>query len=694
MCLALAGQICNNSPQKVIGRATERSLDSSNMFPTWSTFCVAFFGVFCVACFAQRAAVPGSPRGTPYRIDLAQYNQALLPRVRTLLGAAELAEEQYVPYFELLPEYRDRLSGNFLLDGFARARDAARCLTCMSSSYLFLSYYNETIVDGRGDTERVWTFAKRICRLLGFKQYLCEGVVNMNGQVIEYVLRNRRPFPEPEDICQIFLQEQDCVRDGRSITEAALYRSVDITPPAEEQEEQVRSRMFAPPDAGGSCSANPAPKKSPLTIVHLTDIHYDPEYVVGVNADCKAEACCRTLPDLAPATPETAAGYWSDYRDCDTPWHGVVDVMEHIRRQHPKIDAIYFTGDIVHHFTWNTSIETNEGAMRQVFDLMKRVFPGVPLYPVLGNHESHPANLYAPHDVEASYRMDYLYDFIADQWADWLPIKDIRPTLTEGGYYTVRTPYSVRIIGLNNNPCFVHNFWLFYSLDYFMPQLQWLHDTLLQSERDNERVHILAHVPSYDDSCFIGWTREYRKIVERFAHIIAGQFNGHSHVDEFNLYYSRDDPSRAVSVAWNGGSTTTFTKLNPNYKVFQFDPVTFEPLEQETWMYNLTDANLTPDQRPSWYRLYSFKSYYQLPDLSVDSLHRLVQRFAQSEQQLHRYWQAKQKYSDPLLQEGCTSTCLRNALCAIVRTEHDDERACELLYERAAQSNATTIQSG
>uniref|UniRef100_A0A182NUB6 Saposin B-type domain-containing protein n=1 Tax=Anopheles dirus TaxID=7168 RepID=A0A182NUB6_9DIPT len=675
--------------QKVIGHGAVQSI--AEMLPHGSLFAVLVLGVFCTAGVHVQAAgnTPGSPRGSPYRIDLAQYNQALLPRVRTLLEAAELAEEESVPLFELLPEYRERLSGNFLIDGFARARDATRCLTCMSTSYLFLSLYNETIVDGQGNTERVWTIARRICRLLGFKRYLCEGVVSLNGAVIEYVLRHRTPFPEPEDICQVFLQELDCVRDGRNIIEAALFRSVEITPPDE------ATLVASTRDQPGSCPSADLPphrkyRKAPLTIVHLTDIHYDPEYVVGVNADCKAEACCRPLPGLGVATEANAAGYWGDYRDCDTPWHGVVDVMEHIRRQHPKIDAIYFTGDIVHHFTWNTTIETNEDAMRQVFDLMKHTFPGIPIYPILGNHESHPANLYAPHTVEQSYRTDYLYNFIAKQWADWLPIDKIRPTLAEGGYYTVRTPFGLRIIGLNNNPCFVHNFWLFYSLDYYMPQLQWLHDTLLAAERANERVHILAHVPSYDDSCFVGWTREYRKIVERFAHIIAGQFNGHSHVDEFNLYYKRDDPAaRPVSVAWNGGSTTTFTKLNPNYKVFQFDPVSFEPLEQETWMYNLTEANLTPDSRPSWYRLYSFRDYYQLEDMSLDSLHRLVLQFARSEPHLERYWRAKQKYSDPLLQDGCTGTCLRNALCAIVRTEHEDESACQMLYEQAAQPDVT-----
>uniref|UniRef100_A0A182Q2M8 Sphingomyelin phosphodiesterase n=1 Tax=Anopheles farauti TaxID=69004 RepID=A0A182Q2M8_9DIPT len=656
---------------------------------------VLVFGVFFYlgGSGVRAADTPGSPRGSPYRIDLAQYNQALLPRVRALLEAAELSEEENVPFFELLPEYRERLSGNFLIDGFARARDAARCLTCMSSSYLFLQLYNETLANGQGNTERVWTFARGICRLLGFKRYLCDGVVTMNGEVIDYVLRNRTPFPEPEDICQVFLQELDCVRDGRNILEAELFRSVEIAP-------HLPASVFAANQLGscpsGELSSRPPHKKyakAPLTIVHLTDIHYDPEYVVGVNADCGAEACCRPLPDLSPATVSNAAGYWGDYRDCDTPWHAVVDVMEHIRKQHPKIDAIYFTGDIVHHFTWNTTVETNEAAMRQVFQLMKRTFPGIPIFPVLGNHESHPANLYAPHTVEPSYRSDYLYNFIAREWADWLPIDKIRPTLAEGGYYTVRTPFGLRIIGLNNNPCFVHNFWLFYSLDYYMPQLQWLHDTLLAAEKANERVHILAHVPSYDDSCFVGWTREYRKIVARFAHIIAAQFNGHSHVDEFNLYYARDDPTRPVSVAWNGGSTTTFTKLNPNYKVFQFDPVSFDPIEQETWMYNLTEANLTPDRRPSWYRLYSFRDYYQLEDMSLESLHRLVLQFARSEPHLERYWRAKQKYSDPLLQEGCTGTCLRNALCAIVRTEHDDDSACRVLYEQAAAQPEATVSN-
>uniref|UniRef100_A0A4Y0BF29 Uncharacterized protein n=1 Tax=Anopheles funestus TaxID=62324 RepID=A0A4Y0BF29_ANOFN len=78
------------------------------MLPQRSWFFV-FLGLFYVFHHVHGADTPGSPRGSPYRIDLAQYNQALLPRVRTIVEASELAEDQYVPYFELLPEYRERL---------------------------------------------------------------------------------------------------------------------------------------------------------------------------------------------------------------------------------------------------------------------------------------------------------------------------------------------------------------------------------------------------------------------------------------------------------------------------------------------------------------------------------------------------------------------------------------------------------
>lgn len=101
-------------------------------------------------------------------------------------------------------------------------------------------------------------------------------------------------------------------------------------------------------------------------------------------------------------------------------------------------------------------------------------------------------------------------------------------------------------------------------------QLQWLADTLLQAEKDGEFVHILAHIPA-NNECYSTWKREYLKIVDRYARIIRAQFNGHTHNDEILLFYSNDNNTTINNVAWNGGSATPFTKLNPNYKLYIVD---------------------------------------------------------------------------------------------------------------------------
>ena len=93
-------------------------------------------------------------------------------------------------------------------------------------------------------------------------------------------------------------------------------------------------------------------------------------------------------------------------------------------------------------------------------------------------------------------------------------------------------------------------------------------ETLLQAEKDGEFVHILAHIPPGDKSCFVSWSREFRKIVNRFSHIISAQFNGHTHNDEFKVFYNPNDTTKIVNVAWNGGSITSYSDLNPNYKVY------------------------------------------------------------------------------------------------------------------------------
>ena len=58
----------------------------------------------------------------------------------------------------------------------------------------------------------------------------------------------------------------------------------------------------------------------------------------------------------------------------------------------------------------------------------------------------------------------------------------------------------------------------------------------------------------------------------RYEGTITGQFFGHTHYDELEIFYDADsDFQRPVSVAYIGPSVTPFTSLNPGYRVYVVD---------------------------------------------------------------------------------------------------------------------------
>jgi len=67
----------------------------------------------------------------------------------------------------------------------------------------------------------------------------------------------------------------------------------------------------------------------------------------------------------------------------------------------------------------------------------------------------------------------------------------------------------------------------------------------------------------------------------RFENTITAIFNGHTHNDHFHVYYADDEPTRPISVAINGGSITTFTDLNVNYRTYSVDSATYVSMSDD-----------------------------------------------------------------------------------------------------------------
>ncbi|KAJ4436564.1 hypothetical protein ANN_16597 [Periplaneta americana] len=595
-------------------------------------------------------------------------------------------------------------------------RDSTICIACRSVIDALFEYR------ATHTSQEFRDLIYSLCtRLQIQKDEVCAGVIDLNMDSVFYILDNTNGLNSSR-VCGILLQSSEC-----SMDEPSLEWTVDVdlgTKPKVSKSDEM--------------SINRRDADDVATIIQLTDIHHDPIYLTDGNAVCGEPMCCRSVQGN-PGNPDAAAGFWGDYRECDTPWHAFEDTLQQIKKTHEthkdhdkqhvkdnkdhdksstdhdkyndkenkgqytkrdmdkdkghdnnyemgydkdkvhdkghdmnhdidqdhykdhnkdnkydekghdvdnknnkghcsdkRIDYIYMTGDIVDHAVWDTSVQKNKDVITKVLTQIKTDFPDTPVYPVLGNHEPSPLNVYAPHNItDEKVTTMWLYELIADLWSVWLP-EEAKETILRGGFYTALAKPGFRIIGLNNNVCYTFNWWLWHNPKDQDEQLLWLAQTLLEAEKNGEKVHILGHIPSGDNSCLRTWSREFHKIMDRFEATVTAVFNGHTHHDHFHVYYSTEDPTRANNVAFNGGSVTPFTNLNSNYKAYTMDS-NYNILDIDTWIFNLTDANIHGNSTPTWFKLYSFQEAYGVPSLSPADLDVLTHKMATNVSLLQEY---------------------------------------------------------
>lgn len=61
----------------------------------------------------------------------------------------------------------------------------------------------------------------------------------------------------------------------------------------------------------------------------------------------------------------------------------------------------------------------------------------------------------------------------------------------------------------------------------------------------------------------------------RYEGTITGQFFGHTHVDEFQVFYDEETMTRPLSIAYIAPSVTTYINLNPGRLTLQTHQASF-----------------------------------------------------------------------------------------------------------------------
>ncbi|XP_050420386.1 sphingomyelin phosphodiesterase-like [Adelges cooleyi] len=526
------------------------------------------------------------------------------------------------------------------------------CLACQSGVALLQLFIRK----GR-TLDDIKIMANDFCKRLNMQTpRVCDGITDMFvGEVVYILMRTKM---KPKQICSFVMgdvcgDEYDPTHDWD-----VVFPPVPKPTPTE---------IKIPKE--------PIPQ---FKVLHLSDNHFDPHYEEGTNADCKEPLCCRLTNGLA-ADNQSKAGRWGDYGKCDTPKRTVDNMLQHIVANHADIDYIIWTGDLPAHDIWNQTQEGNLAILKESVQQMMTMFPGVPIFPALGNHESVPVNSFPFSSAvnTPEYSIDWLYSELDTQWRRWLPDSTSR-TIKRGAFYSVLVRPGFRIISLNMNYCNNLNWWLLLNSTDPVNELQWFIYELQNAEFNGEKVHVLGHIPPGSSECLKVWSRNYYAIISRYESTITAQFFGHTHYDEFEIFYDTQNLTRPVSVAYVGPSVTTYMNLNPGYRIYYVDgdrkQSTRTVLDHETWVMNLKEANLY--DYPHWQKLYSARTAYKLPTLLPRDWDAFINKLAVDRETFDLYY--KHYYKNSPFRPECNAECRTRKICDLRSgRSHDRETLCQ-----------------
>ena len=324
---------------------------------------------------------------------------------------------------------------------------------------------------------------------------------------------------------------------------------------------------------------------STLKMVQVTDIHYDQRYVENGTIYCSTPLCCH---EQASKYSRIKSGKFGSLLNCDTSLNTLKSFVQAANNLNP--DLIIWTGDNAEHDNWNSTQEEVYAATKAIKNEIDEVFQHrIPVYPVIGNHEVYPNDIWKSGD-------EGIFKELADIYKDYFFEDQAYESFSKYGYYTELHPNTnLRIVALNCLYCDAVNYHLL-GTNYTEAKKEfiWLEEVLRQAEKNGEYVYILDHFPINGEFTLFECSKRLRALFDRFDYIIRGYFSGHNHYDDIAPVRRYFEPRPIININYIAPSLTSneVGGVNPSFRQYIIDSKTKNVIDYEQYRLNLTDANL------------------------------------------------------------------------------------------------------
>ncbi|KAJ1028424.1 hypothetical protein NDA16_001591 [Ustilago loliicola] len=415
-------------------------------------------------------------------------------------------------------------------------------------------------------------------------------------------------------------------------------------PKARDLDEGFLDKWFGgkrtPPASYNRNVGEPTKNGKDLRVLHMSDIHFDPRFFVGGEAACTNGRCCRadaynstlsngnfTQGTLPKSNISEVSTYWGNFK-CDTPWSLVMSTLEAVAPLNggEEVDMTIHTGDmVVHDSVQFISQDLVKYTHQSLYDSIRALMGKGPVFNAIGNHDSAPSD-FASQGALPDGRSDQLswdWDNLARLWEaeGWFNHAEAEQVRSHYAGYSVTPRKGLRIIAFNTDFWYKNN--VFNMIHTQNPDysgsLRFLTDELFHAEKRGERVWIVGHVLS-------GWdgsnpldnpTNLFYQIIDRFApHVIAHIFFGHTHEDQFNVFYANNGTSKAAeaakAVSFMAPSITPGNNVNPALRIMHVNATTYEVVDYHQFYTEVPTFPRLPETShgPVYNYLYSARDAY------------------------------------------------------------------------------------
>ncbi|OAX38504.1 sphingomyelin phosphodiesterase, partial [Rhizopogon vinicolor AM-OR11-026] len=434
------------------------------------------------------------------------------------------------------------------------------------------------------------------------------------------------------------------------------------------------------------------PSGERLKVLHVSDIHIDPRYAIGSEANCSTYMCCRenTFNAVSPDQIVLPAARFGAYF-CDTPTDLMLSAMQAIGpltgTEETGPDFSIFTGDITSHDSDNQySRAYVEYAEVMIYNLLKKYLGPAPVYATLGNHDTYMQFQMIPYAMGGPLgsQFNWLYEHVSAMWQyeGWLAENVTEYAATHYAAYAVKRTDGLKIISLDTNIWYTSNYYSYINATEPDPfgVLRFLTDELQASEDAGERVWVVGHVLTGWDGAQsqINPANLFYQIVDRYSpHVIANIFFGHTHEDQLAIYYANNgtvmNAETALAVSWIMPSLTPLTNLNSGFRLYEVDSATFDILDAYTFIADVNEFPALDNQTevgPTYYLEYSTREAYggnitwsENDPLNATWWHLVTEQMEINPalvQTFHTY-QSKSSVESP----NCTGECIPAKICYI-----------------------------